>query len=145
MGMDSAQHFFQVFGAELTEDIDIVYPCSLSPTNCPYTSTPARNRVELMNSDESIVQGTAVDHELGHALVLQEFGRDYPNDDCTLNGGGHTPTSVEYESCATYEGFGDFIGIASWWDVSNTSSDPHAWGYDWEITAPHVSAKQDAG
>jgi len=59
---------------------------------------------------------------------MQEIVRDGLQDDCSLNGNGHTLTGTEYESCATAEGWAGYVAITSLWDPENISSVPSRWG-----------------
>jgi len=126
MLLDTAQHMIQVFGSEMTDDIELLYPAA---------STGANSRTRISIEDESYA-GFITPHELGHSLHEQIFNQDYLVGDYSLSGPSHSIYSVEYESVATSEGFADFVAAASWWYETNASSVPLLYGLNFESATP---------
>jgi hypothetical protein len=63
---------------------------------------------------------------------MQEFDQDWLRDDCSRGGDGHSLTSLEHESCATTEGWGNYIALVSWYEPNNAGSVPIGWGRNFE-------------
>ncbi|MCO6439743.1 MAG: hypothetical protein J5I81_01390, partial [Nitrococcus mobilis] len=59
------------------------------------------------------------------------------------NGSGHSLTSLEHESCATTEGWANFIGVVSWYEPNNASTVPFGWGRNFETAAPFQASCTD--
>jgi hypothetical protein len=53
-------------------------------------------------------------------------------------------TSLEYESCATTEGFADYVAIVSWYEPNNSGSVPMGWGWNFETATPATSSCTDS-
>lgn len=128
MQLDSAQHTFQVFGDEILDDIAILYPSTV-------TGSFSQTLIEMAD-DSNSYSGVVVPHELGHSIHKQQFGQNDLQSDCSFGGATHALTSLEYDSCATAEGWADFVAAASWWDETNAASVPTGWGFDFESATP---------
>jgi hypothetical protein len=88
---------------------------------------------------ESVLDGLGVAHEVGHVLEAQLFEQDSFTVDCSANGGGWVPTSTEYQSCATREGWAMYVAAVSWWTPSNSGSSPTYAGFNLETSTPHYN------
>jgi hypothetical protein len=122
--LDSSQHVLEVFGGIMDTDIDLIYPGKAS---CPRSCSSNRHDLNLgvgVGDDGSILA-----HELGHAIQKQEFDTDDLRNEC---GGSHTLVSVEADSCATAEGFADYVAAVSWYEPNDTATVPFAFGYNLE-------------
>lgn len=55
-------------------------------------------------------------HELGHAFIFDRLGSYITQSsvDCRYGGGGHTVYGLEYQSCANFEGYADFVSAVTW-------------------------------
>jgi hypothetical protein len=131
MALDSAQHALQAFGEVMDTHIKLRYP---GRTDCPTSCTPDRDLIHITASRGN--NGFNVSHEVGHAIQMQEFNQDWLRDDCSRNGDGHSLTSIEHESCATTEGFADYVGVTSWYEPNNSSTVPIGWSTDFEVAQP---------
>jgi hypothetical protein len=128
MSLDSAQHMLQTYATIMdNEDINMKWPSTQSQALDRYTFEVDETRGD---------QPQSPCHELGHLLQMQEFVRDGLQDDCSLNGAGHSLTGSEHESCATAEGWAGYVAIASLWDPQNNSSAPSRWGIDYVTATP---------
>ena len=52
---------------------------------------------------------------------------------------------AEHESCATTEGWADYVAAVSWYEPDNFSTVPIAWGFDVEEPIPVDSVCADNG
>lgn len=71
-------------------------------------------------------------HETGHLVMAQLFGREDFRDDCSRGEDAHEQLSLEYDSCATAEGWADYVAIRAWYDPDNPSVEPFLYHYDIE-------------
>lgn len=143
MALDSVQHALQVYGSVLDENVIMRYPCD--PNGCG-SSRAISQTVFDIDDDSSVTSGKVAPHELGHVLQMQMFDRNGLRDDCSLNGAGHSLTSIEYESCATTEGWANYVAAVSWYNPANSGSVPMGWGYNFETATPiHTSSCSNSG
>jgi len=131
MALDTAQRSLQVFGDIMDTHVNLHYP---GRADCPTACAIARDEVHV--PDNLGNHGMYTTHEIGHALHMQQFDRDELRNDCSRNGDGHGLRTIEYESCATTEGFAHYVAAISWWDPNNTSSRPQVFGEDIEEPDP---------
>ncbi|TVZ41953.1 hypothetical protein P886_1304 [Alteromonadaceae bacterium 2753L.S.0a.02] len=141
MALDSVQHALQVYGGIMDHNVKMRYPCD--PNGCG-SSRALSQTVFDIDDDSSVTSGKVAPHEFGHVLQMQLFNQDNLRDDCSRNGSGHSLTSIEYESCATTEGWADYVGVVSWYSPSNSSSVPYGWGYNFENATPAKSSCSDS-
>lgn len=138
MALDSAQHALQVFGGIMDTNVKMHYPgkdsCS---TSC------AVNRDEIHITESRGTNGFNVAHEVGHLVQMQEFNQDFLRDDCSWNGNGHNLSSIEHESCATTEGWANFVGVVSWYEPNNAATVPFGWGRNFETATLEFSSCSD--
>lgn len=127
MALDSAQHTLQAAGEVMDTHISLQYP---GQSDCPTSCAPDRDLVKITASRG--VNGSNVTHEVGHVIQMQEFNQDWLRDDCSRNGDGHSLTSLEHESCATTEGWANYIALVSWYEPNNGGTVPFGWGRDFE-------------
>lgn len=138
MALDSAQHAVQVFGEIMDTHIDLHYP---GRADCPTSCSVSREEIHITASRGN--NGFNVAHEVGHLVQMQEFNQDFLRNDCSRNGNGHSLTSLEHESCATAEGFADFVGVVSWYEPNNASTVPSGWGRNFETGATQFATCSD--
>ncbi len=131
MALDTAQHALQVFGEAMDTHADMHYP---GKSDCPTSCAVNRDEFHITQSRGN--HGFNVAHEVGHLIQMQEFNQDWLRNDCSRNGDGHSLTSVEWESCATTEGFADYVAVTSWWNPNNAGSVPMGWGRNFETATP---------
>ena len=137
MALDSAQHALHVLGPAFTDDIDMVVP---DPTVLISVSTGS---TEFSLADDSITRGDTPSHEVAHCLHQQQIDREGLASDCSFGGDSHSMTGTEYESCATSEGFADFVAAVAMWDDDNDLSRPRVFGQVIEKAAPLFSPCSD--
>lgn len=138
MALDSAQHALQAVGEVMDTHVDLQYP---GQSDCPTSCAPNRNLIKITQARGG--NGSNVTHEIGHVVQMQEFNQDWLRDDCSRNGNGHSLTSLEHESCATTEGWGNYIASVSWYEPNNTGSVPIAWGRNFETATLQFTACSD--
>jgi hypothetical protein len=136
--LDSAEHMLSVFGSIMDAgEIRALWPASGS-------STQSRTHFQIEGDagaggpgDENrAFMSQSCAHELGHVLQAQLFEQDDLVNNCGLNGGGHSITGQEYQSCATTEGFADYVAAASMWNPDVNTSSPARFGFNYETAAP---------
>lgn len=127
MALDSAQHTLQAAGEVMDTHVKLQYP---GQSDCPTSCAPDRDLVKITASRG--VNGSNVTHEVGHVIQMQEFNQDWLRDDCSRNGDGHSLTSLEHESCATTEGWANYIALVSWYEPNNGGTVPFGWGRNFE-------------
>lgn len=134
LAMDSVQLTLQTYSTVMKNDITIEFP---STKPCPTGCAWLRNLIALPAG--LATDGVRASHEAGHALQLQNFEQDQFSGDpgCSWNGNGWTMTSIEWQSCATYEGWASYLGGVSWWDPGNSSSQPVFVGFKYGNTRRH--------
>jgi hypothetical protein len=105
--------------------VQVRFPVPTSPTG----RTVSRTQVEM--ADNWVVfNNSTLAHEFGHVVHQIEFEQDGTWGDCTWAGDGHSWDSVEWEGCASQEGFANFVAAATFfypWAAS-----PTAYGFDIE-------------
>lgn len=138
MALDSAQHALQAVGEVMDTHVDLQYP---GQSDCPTSCAPSRNLIKITQARGG--NGSNVTHEIGHVVQMQEFNQDWLRDDCSRNGAGHSLTSLEHESCATTEGWANYIASVSWYEPNNTGSVPIAWGRNFETAALQLTPCSD--
>ena len=131
MALDTAQHTLQVFAGIMDTKIKMHYP---GRSDCPYSCAVNRDEIHITANRGN--HGFNVAHEVGHLVQMQEFNQDWLRNDCSRNGSGHSLTSIEYESCATSEGWADFVGVVSWYNPNNSGTVPFGWGRNFETATP---------
>lgn len=140
MALDSAQHALQAVGEVMNGHIDLQYP---GQSDCPTSCAPSRGLIKITQARGG--NGSNVTHEVGHVVQMQEFGQDWLRDDCSRGGDGHSLTSLEHESCATTEGWGNYIAAVSWYEPNDAGSVPIAWGRDFDTaTLQFATCSDDA-
>ena len=139
LALDSSQHTLEALGAAMDLDVEMFYPGDDPSTS--YADSQVAYHIAESKADEGMVPA----HELGHVIQMQQFGQDYLRDDCSLGGNTHWLDSAEYESCATTEGWADYVAAVSWYEPNNTSTVPIAWGFDIEEPIPVESVCSDNG
>lgn len=138
MALDSAQHTLQAFGEIMDTHVELRYPGQAS---CPTSCTVDRDLIHITASRGN--NGFNVAHEVGHAVQMQEFNQDWLRDDCSRGSSGHSLTSLEHESCATTEGFADYVGVVSWYEPNNAATVPFGWGRNFETATPFFATCSD--
>lgn len=138
MALDSAQHALQAFGEIMDRHVNLHYP---GRDSCPTSCAVSRTETHITQSRGN--NGFNVAHEIGHIIQMQEFNQDSLRNDCSRNGNGHSLTSIEHESCATTEGWANFIGVVSWYEPNNASTVPFGWGRNFETAAPFQASCTD--
>lgn len=138
MALDTAQHTLQMFGEVMNKNIKLQYP---GASDCPTSCAPDRELIKITAARGA--NGSNVAHEVGHVIQMQQFNQDWLRDDCSRNGAGHSLTSLEHESCATTEGWGNYIAAASWYNPNNAGSQPIAWGRNFETSALQFTTCSD--
>jgi hypothetical protein len=124
----------------MDRNIAMHYP---GKADCDTSCTVSRTEVHITESRGN--NGFNVAHELGHVVQMQEFNQDNLRDDCSRNGDGHSLSSIEHESCATTEGWANFVGVVSWYEPNNTATQPMGWGRNFETAAlRHASCSDNA-
>lgn len=137
--LNSAEHMLSIYQSIMNADqIDVAWPASGSSTS---------SRTQFQIAGDASVGGTAVDnralmaqstaHELGHVLQMQMFGQDFLTNDCSLGTSGHSIQGSEYESCATAEGWADYVAAVSFWDPANASAAPARFGFNYATATPY--------
>ena len=136
--LNSAEHMLAVYSTIMdASQINVAWPASGSSSS---------SRTQFQIAGDASVGGTAVDnralmgqstaHELGHVLQQQMFHQDFLTDDCSLGGSTHSIPGSEYESCATTEGWADYVAAVSFWDPANAASAPARFGFDYVTATP---------
>jgi hypothetical protein len=138
MALDSAQHTLQVAGDIMDTNIDLQYP---GQSDCPTSCAPDRDLVKITAARGA--NGSNVTHEVGHVIQMQEFNQDWLRDDCSRNGDGHSLGGLEHESCATTEGWGNYIASVSWYEPNNGGTTPIAWGVDFDTASLQYATCSD--
>lgn len=138
MALDSAQHAVQVFGGIMDSNVKLHYPGKAS---CPTSCATDRDVIHITESRGN--NGFNVAHEIGHLVQMQEFNQDNLRDDCSRNGSGHSLSSIEHESCATTEGWANFVGVVAWYEPNNTGTVPFGWGRNFETATPQFATCSD--
>jgi len=139
LALDSAQLALQIYHDVMDDgEIKVEYPTD----NPGVIGGNARSRflIEFNGTAPDILKGADVAHEVGHLVQMMMFEQDALIDDCSAFGPGHALTGPEFESCATTEGWADYVAAVSWWDPSNTQSVPFLWGFDFEEEDPIVAS-----
>jgi hypothetical protein len=129
MALDSSQHMLELFQSGMdTGQINMGWPA-------PGSAAFDRGYYEV---DETRAdQGQSPAHELGHVLQMQKFGQDTLQNDCSLNGSGHSLSGTqEFESCVTTEGWAGYVAAVSFWDPEVTTSAPARFNVDFEEPTP---------
>jgi hypothetical protein len=140
MALDSAQHALQAVGEVMDRHIDLQYP---GQTDCPTSCAPSRGLIKITQARGG--NGSNVTHEVGHVVQMQEFDQDWLRDDCSLGTAGHSLTGLEHESCATTEGWGNYIALVSWYEPNNAGTVPMGWGRNFETaTLQFVTCSDNA-
>lgn len=135
MALDSAQHMLQVFGEIMNRNARFHYP---GKPDCTTSCAPDRENFHIYVTQGA--DGILVGHEIGHLVQMQIFGQDNLNDDLSKGGNnGWSLTSDEYDSGATTEGWASYVGVVSWFDPNNSSSNPIGWGVNFDAAAPTAS------
>lgn len=114
-------HFYNLNYTGVGGDTSTSYDAYLEKPIVNYASFDARSKFTIA-------------HELGHAIVLDRLGEPYEFD-CSLGTGdewNHTMQSQEYASCASMEGFGDFVAGLTWNYVTQTD------GYRVQVFDPNA-------
>lgn len=138
MALDSAQHTLQAVGEVMDTHLDLQYP---GQADCPTSCAPSRNLIKITQARGA--NGSNVTHEVGHVVQMQEFNQDWLNDDCSRGGNGHSLTSLEHESCATTEGWANYVALVSWYEPNNSGSVPFGWGRDFETATLQFATCSD--
>lgn len=138
MALDSAQHALQAVGEVMDGHINLQYP---GQADCPTSCAPDRGLIKITQARGG--NGSNVTHEVGHVVQMQEFNQDWLRDDCSRGGDGHSLTSLEHESCATTEGWGNYIALVSWYEPNNAGSVPIGWGRDFETATLQFATCSD--
>jgi hypothetical protein len=125
--LDSAQHTLQIYGSVLDKDVEMHFPGSKPTTSF----ADGQKDFHIANGDGD--EGDTVTHEMGHVLQMQLFSQNSLVNEC---GGSHSLTSIENESCATTEGFADYVAAVSWYDPNNKFTVPIAFTWDIEEAIP---------
>lgn len=144
MTLDSAQHSLQVFGDIMDTHLEIRYPGQMS---CGTSCSTDRKTIHIASDDngngERGNNGFNVAHEVGHSIQQQEFNRDSLRDDCSRDSdgdgspnSGHNMSSIEHESCATTEGWANYVGAVSWYEPNNSATVPFGWNTNLEDGTP---------
>jgi len=77
---------------------------------------------------------------------MQKIARDSLRGDCTSGGASWSPTGPEFDSCATTEGFADYLGAASWYDGGVSGTQPLLEGFNYETaTAQNAVCSANRG
>jgi hypothetical protein len=135
MALDSAQHMLQVFGEIMNRSARLHYP---GKPDCTTSCAPDRENFHIYVTQGA--DGILTAHEMGHLVQMQMFGQDSLNDDLGKGGNnGWSLTSDEYDSGATTEGWASYVGVASWFEPNNASSNPVAWGVNFDAATPTAS------
>jgi hypothetical protein len=141
--LDSAQRPLVAFAGAIN------YPGTniklhLSPTNDPCSggiTACATTNQDIYVFSTRTRQGTTPPHEVGHLLQKKEFNNTNDLvDDCSSGGSTHAMDSIEFDSCATQEGWADYVSIVSWWDPNDADSRPSKQGFDAEEANPEGSS-----
>jgi hypothetical protein len=135
MALDSAQHTLQVFGEIMNRNAFLHYP---GKADC--TTSCADDRENFHINVKQGGDGILVGHEIGHLVQMQAFGQDDLTDDVSKGGNnGWSLTSDEYDSGATTEGWASYVGVVSWYEPNNTSTNPTGWGVNFDAATPTAS------
>jgi hypothetical protein len=136
--LDSAQHALEVFGGIMDTDVALHYPGQAA---CPTSCAPARDEIHVFDTLGD--HGSYAPHELGHAIQMQEFDQDFLRDVC---GASHTLTSLEADSCATTEGWADYVTAVAWYEPNDPATVPFAFGSNVESsTLTNVTCSVNSG
>jgi hypothetical protein len=141
MALDTAQRPLQWFSAShnCTSDVDVELDTVANlPANCSTGCTLSRTLIGLPPSTWNF--GDTPAHEVGHVFQECEFGIDDLRDNCNLNGAGWSPNTLEWESCATQEGFASWVSVASWYNPAVNTVSPQYFGFDMETPNLFASA-----
>ena len=131
--LDSAQHAYETFSGEIRSNtVSIEYPTARV---CPWAAALNRSTI-CFPAGNLALEGDRAAHEVGHVIQMMQFYQDFLTDDCSWNGDGWTPNGIEWQSCATTEGWAMYAAIAAWWDPNNTGSVPRYANIDMEDRTP---------
>lgn len=135
MAVDSAQKALQTFSTLMSSStVTIEFPTTdpACTTACSYDQTRIGVPAGLA------VDGDRLAHEMGHALQKQLFQQDRLRDDCSWGTPGWTmgTDDVEWQSCATTEGWAAYVGAVSWYEPNNFETVPFYGGQNLETAAP---------
>lgn len=135
MAVDSAQKTIQTFSTVM-DDSTVTIEFPTTDRNCMTACAYSRTRIGVPAG--LAVEGDRMAHEMGHVLQMQRFQRDSLRDDCSWNGGGwaFNTTGVEWQSCATTEGWASYVGAVSWYEPGDTRTVPFVFGQNIETAAP---------
>lgn len=136
LGVDSARRALELYHDIMDNGvIDIEYPTTRG-FPCDNACQVTRH---LVAADSAITNGIAMAHEIGHVVQAQMFEQDDLRDDCSYGLPSWALNSIEWQSCATTEGWASYVGVRSWWD----SEDPNSWptwdGFSIEASNPYYS------
>lgn len=138
--LDSVQHTLEVYEQVMSEDILMsMVPCEHPCAN----DGQALDRGRVVVSQPHGRKAMTAPHEIGHCLQMQLFDRDGLMINCEKSGSGHSPLSDEWESCATAEGWADYVAAVSWWDPDNSGSTPDYDANSLETAAPSQAVCSD--
>lgn len=138
LAADSAQRALQVFYPQMiAQPIKIRIPSG--STLCTSICATSQSTIDYTPSHGQVYNGATAAHELGHLVQMMQFQRNDLRNDCSKTTAGHPFNEDEYESCATAEGFADYVAAASWWNPeNNTTGDPAIFGYFMESANPVI-------
>jgi hypothetical protein len=145
--LDSAQHALEVY----KESAPGVLSTSLfgpnNPSGTPITiqfqnaaccgaaaGTPQActiNRNKICVNGGAALDGMMPAHELGHVLQERIFGQDTLRDviTTTTNNSHQINLSCGTDSCATTEGWADYVAVRSWYDPENSMAVPYSYSF----------------
>jgi len=94
--------------------------------------TVSRTRIDLTANGNSwvVFNNSVLAHELGHVVQEIAWEQDAVWGDCSWNGATHSWDSTEWQSCASTEGFADFVSAATFF--YQAASNPTTYGYNIE-------------
>ncbi|MCC6159426.1 MAG: hypothetical protein IT350_15355 [Deltaproteobacteria bacterium] len=115
-------------------NLDITYftdPCPGSTNSC-FQVNGGNHRI--MIGPDDLDRKSTITHETGHEILYQKNGNDGHTNDCTYEGTGdcwdsrfcdtcHCNRCLEYQSCASWEGFAEFYMVAAWNDAGGADCD----------------------
>jgi hypothetical protein len=133
--LDSAQHMLEIYGSIMAYNLIFI---QYQNADCQPGYQTALNRAnsstEICINPGSGLRAETPPHELGHVLQKNMFHQDYLRDECNATHSLDTP--APNDSCATTEGWADYVGARSWFDPENTSAFAYYDSIELEPAAP---------
>ena len=136
LALDSAQRTLAVYAGQMSSStITLQYPDGTTANPFGQTTSTTSflfSATDMNNNPGGILNGFRITHEMGHIIQGQLWG-GLPDYDCI---GVHGMWDIEYEGCATNEGWADYVSFVSWWNPDSSSARPSLDGDDFENANP---------